>query len=152
MIIKNIFDPAVVDEVIGRINRLTPETRPQWGKMTSDQVLAHLNVTYIMLYENTIPKPNAFMRFILKTLVKQKVVGPTPYGRSVPTAPAFKMVGTKDFNAEKAKLIAYLHRVASEGEKRFEGRESHSFGPLTAPEWNVLFYKHLEHHLTQFGV
>ena len=102
MIIKNIFDSTVVAEVIARIDQLTPTTRPQWGKMTADQVLAHLNVSYIMTYENTIPKPNRLMRLVLKLIVKQKVVGTTPYGRSVPTAPAFKMVGTKDFAAEKA--------------------------------------------------
>lgn len=152
MLIKNIFDPAVVNEVVERINRLTPETRPQWGKMTADQVLAHLNVSYIMTYENTIPKPNWLMRLVLKSIVKQKVVGPTPYGRSVPTAPAFKMVGAKDFNAEKAKLIAYLKRVQQDGAQKFDGRESHSFGPLTTAEWNAMFYKHLDHHLTQFGV
>ena len=152
MIIKNIFDPAVVAEVVARINQLTPTTRPQWGKMTADQVFAHLNVSYIMTYENTIPKPNWLTRLVLKSIVKQKVVGPIPYGRSVPTAPAFKMVGTKDFNAEKTKLISYLERVARDGEQKFNCRESHSFGPLTAPEWNTMFYKHLEHHLTQFGV
>ncbi|MEP6834424.1 MAG: DUF1569 domain-containing protein [Gemmatimonas sp.] len=149
---KNIFDAAIVDEQIARINRLTSETHPQWGKMTADQVLAHLNVSYIMTYENTIPKPNWLMRQVLKTIVKQKVVGPTPYGRSVPTAPAFKMVGTKDFNAEKEKLIGYLKRVQQDGEQKFNGRSSHSFGPLTAAEWNNMFYKHLDHHLTQFGV
>lgn len=152
MIMKNIFDAAVVAEVIARINQLTPTTRPQWGKMTADQVLAHLNVSYIMTYENTIPKPNWLMRLVLKSIVKQKVVGPTPYGRSVPTAPAFRMVGTKDFAAEKAKLIAYLQRVAQDGEQTFNGRESHSFGALTTGEWNNMFYKHLDHHLTQFGV
>jgi len=152
MIIKNIFDPVVVDALIDRINNLTPDTRPQWGKMTADQVLAHLNVSYIMTYESTIPKPNWLMQLVLKTVVKQKVVGPTPYGRSTPTAPAFKMAGTKDFNEEKLKLVAYLQRVAQDGAQKFDGRSSHSFGPLTTAEWNNMFYKHLDHHLTQFGV
>ncbi|MGV3710033.1 MAG: DUF1569 domain-containing protein [Gemmatimonas sp.] len=152
MLIRNIFDPAVADEVIGRINRLTPATTPAWGKMTVDQMLAHLNVMYVMVYETTIPRPNAFMRLILRTFVKNAVVGPKPYPRSTPTAPAFRMTGMKDFAAEKARLVAYMQRVARDGKAAFEGRESHSFGPLTASEWNVLFYKHLDHHLTQFGV
>jgi len=38
------------------------------------------------------------------------------------------------------------------GSARFEGKESHSFGKLTSKEWNNMFYKHLNHHLTQFGV
>lgn len=152
MIMPNIFDAAVVAEVVNRINRLTPVSKPQWGKMTVDQMLAHVNVSYIMVYENSIPKPNWFMRQVLKLIVKNKVVGPAPYGRNLPTAPVFKMTGTKDFVAEKAKLVAYLDRVQRDGETTFSGKESASFGPLTAAEWNVLFYKHLDHHLTQFGV
>lgn len=152
MLIKNVFDANVVEEVIGRINRLTPGTQPQWGKMSVDQVLAHLNVPYIMVYENTLPRPNWFMRQVLLTFVKQKVVGPEPYARNTPTAPVFKMVGKKDFEAEKAKLIAYIRRVQKDGAIAFNGKESASFGPLTTQEWNAMFYKHLEHHLTQFGV
>ena len=38
------------------------------------------------------------------------------------------------------------------GVSYFENKESHSFGRLTIKEWNNMFYKHLEHHLTQFGV
>lgn len=150
--IQDIFSPAVVDELVARIDRLRPDTRPVWGKMTVDQMLAHVNVSYIMVYEQTIPRPNPLMRWVLKTIVKQKVVGPAPYARGTPTAPAFRMTGTKDFDAEKAKLIAYLRRVAGEGRATFDGRESHSFGPLSADEWSTLFYKHLDHHLTQFGV
>ena len=152
MLMKNIFDAAVVDEQIGRINRLTPETRPQWGKMTVDQMLAHVNVPYIMVYESSIPAPNWLMQRVLKLIVKNKVVGPSPYSRNSATAPVFKMTGTKDFVAEKAKLIAYLQRVQRDGEKVFSGKSSPSFGPLSATEWNVLFYKHLDHHLAQFGV
>jgi hypothetical protein len=38
------------------------------------------------------------------------------------------------------------------GADAFEGKESNSFGKLTASEWNIMMYKHLDHHLTQFGV
>ncbi|MCJ8164098.1 hypothetical protein MKJ04_04535 [Pontibacter sp. E15-1] len=31
-------------------------------------------------------------------------------------------------------------------------QESHSFGRLSSQEWNNMFYKHLDHHLSQFGV
>jgi hypothetical protein len=51
---KNIFDRSVVNELTARINRLTPTTAPQWGKMTVDQMLAHCNVSYEMVYDNTI--------------------------------------------------------------------------------------------------
>jgi hypothetical protein len=89
---------------------------------------------------------------VLQRFVKQGVVGPKPYPRSAPTAPAFRIADAREFDAERDRLVAYLRRVAGEGRAAFEGRESLSFGPLTAAEWNVLFAKHLDHHLRQFGV
>jgi hypothetical protein len=38
------------------------------------------------------------------------------------------------------------------GEAHFDGKDSHSFGNLSKSQWNTMFYKHLDHHLTQFGV
>ena len=152
MNMKNIFDAGVVDQQVARINKLTSTTAPHWGKMTVDQMLAHVNVPYVMVYETSIKKPNWFLQQLLKMFVKSKVVGPEPYPRNSPTAPVFKMSGPKDFEAEKAKLIAFLWRVQKDGERVFSGKSSNSFGPLTTEEWNVMFYKHLDHHLTQFGV
>jgi hypothetical protein len=120
--------------------------------MTVGQMLAHCNVSYEMLYDNKWPKPGPVKRFVLNLLVKQRVVGPKLYGRSVPTAPQFLIKESKDFAVEKQRLTDYLQRVLKEGAQAFEGRESHSFGPLTTAEWNTMFYKHLDHHLTQFGV
>lgn len=149
---QNIFDAHDVAELVARMERLTPATTPQWGTMTVDQMLAHCNVAYEMVYEHTHPRPNAVARLLLRLFVKQGVVGPKPYRRGTLTAPAFKMTGKKDFVAERARLIAYLHRVQAAGADAFHQRESLSFGPLTSAEWNVLFAKHLDHHLTQFGV
>lgn len=68
------------------------------------------------------------------------------------TAPAFLIKGNKNFDAEKARLIDYLVKTEKLGSIYFDGKESHSFGPLNKTEWNNLFSKHLQHHLTQFGV
>ncbi len=149
---KNVFDPADVVELTARINALTPSTTPQWGKMSVDQMLAHVNVAYEMVYDNTHPTPSWLMRFVLKTFVKDNVVGPTPYPKNSPTAPVFRMTGAKEFALEQQRLVAFIERVQHDGTRTFEDKVSPSFGPLTAAEWNVLFYKHLDHHLTQFGV
>lgn len=149
---KNIFDPEVTAEVIDRINQLTPESQPQWGKMTVAQMLAHCCVTYEMVYTDKHPKPNAIMRFLLKQFVKPAVVGPKPYPKNSRTAPAFLIKDDKDFDAEKQRLIDYIKQTQELGGDHFHNKESHSFGKLTEQEWNGMFYKHLDHHLTQFGV
>lgn len=152
MVLPNIFNKTVSDGVIERINKLKPDLHPGWGKMTVAQMLAHCNVTYEMLYDNKHPKPNAFMRFMIKMMAKETVVGEKPYKKNSRTAPAFVMTGNKNFDQEKQRLIAYLNRTQVLGENHFDGKESLSFGKLSIAEWNNMFYKHLDHHLTQFGV
>jgi len=149
--LKNIFDKAVTAEIITRINKLQPTDKPGWGKMNAAQMLAHCNVTYEMLYENKHAKPPAFMKFVLKTFVKNAVVSEKPYAHNSRTAPAFVIVDERKFETEKQRLIGYVLQTQQLGAAYFEGKESHSFGVLTSNEWNNMFYKHLDHHLAQFG-
>lgn len=150
---KSVFNPAGASEIIDRIGQLTPASQPQWGKMNVGQMLAHCNVTYEMVFEpEKHPKPGAFMRWILKTFIKGKVVSEKPYKPGSPTAPQFKIAGERDFANEKTRLVDYINKVRQMGTDHFEGWESHSFGRLSAAEWNNMFYKHLDHHLRQFGV
>lgn len=149
---KNIFDSAVSSEIIGRINKLTPATQHLWGKMNVAQMLAHCNVTYEMVYEDKHPKPNAFMKFILKAMVKKLVVGDKPYKHNSRTGPQFLISDERDFEKEKSRLIGFINKTQQLGASHFDGKESHSFGNLTSGEWNNMFYKHLDHHLSQFGV
>lgn len=120
--------------------------------MNVGQMLAHCSVTYEMAFENKHPKPKGLMKFILKNFVKGMVVGEKPYKRNLRTAPAFLMTTDKNFNDEKLRLINYLKKTLDLGEKHFDQKESLSFGKLSTTEWNNMFYKHLDHHLTQFGV
>jgi hypothetical protein len=152
MALPNIFNLQESNNLIGRINNLTDTTGPNWGKMSVAQMLAHCNVTYEMAFEDIHPKPNAFIKFILKKLVKNSVVSEKPYAQNGKTAPQFIIKETKDFTLEKSRLINYINKAQNLGESHFEGKESHSFGTLNKTEWNNMFYKHLDHHLTQFGV
>lgn len=150
--VPDLFDPSNAQAAIRRINQLTADTPPQWGKMSAAQMLAHLCVAYEMAFTPGFPRPPRVARWLLRWLIKPGVVGPKPYPRNAPTAPVFRIATPRDFLTERARLVAFLERVVSTGRSAFEGRESPSFGALTAAEWNVLFAKHLDHHLCQFGV
>lgn len=149
---KNIFSKEDSQVVINRINQLKPQSQPLWGKMNVAQMLAHCNVSYEMVYENIHDKPNFFMKAILKLFIKNKVVNDKPYPKNSPTAPQFIVNNDCDFEGEKSRLINYIVRTQELGSREFEGKESHSFGKLSAVEWNNMFAKHLDHHLHQFGI
>lgn len=149
---KSVFEEEVSIELVNRINNLQSDTKRVWGSMSVDQMLAHCCVTYEMLFEDKHSKPNAFMKLILKLFVKEFVVGDKPYPRNGKTAPQFIIKEAKNFEEEKERLIAFILRTQKLGADHFEGKESHSFGKLTTRQWNNMFYKHLDHHLAQFGV
>lgn len=149
---KNIFKLEETSEIIHRINQLTPSTKNLWGKMNVAQMLAHCNVTYAMVYTDKYPKPNSIKKFLLKAFVKNAVVSEKPYPKNGRTAPDFLISDERDFDKEKNELIDYINKTQSLGESHFDNKDSHSFGKLTKEEWNNMFYKHLNHHLNQFGV
>ena len=149
---NNIFNAETANEIINRIEQLTPSTKANWGTMDAAKMLAHCNVTYEMVYDNIHPKPNGFLKFILKLLVKGKVVSDKAYPKNGKTAPQFIIKSDKDFSVEKNRLIEFIKKTQDLGEAHFNGKESHSFGELNTQEWNNMFYKHVDHHLNQFGV
>jgi hypothetical protein len=152
MALPNIFSTADVQVVKNRINGLNTSTQPLWGKMSVDQMLAHLNVSYEMIYEDKHKQPNAFVRFILKTILKPIIVSEKPYKKNSGTAPQFIIKGNRDFDAEKQRLLQFLDKTQQLGAAHFDGKNAHSFGVMNATEWNNMLYKHLNHHLGQFGV
>ena len=152
MSLLNTFDPATTKKTLERLDQLSNTTKPQWGKMNSAQMLAHLSVAYDLAYGTTQSKVNPFAKLMLKFFVKNIVVSETPYKRNSRTAPDFVIADERNFENEKARLAAHIKETEAKGAAYFEGKESSSFGVMTSKEWSNQFYKHLDHHFTQFGV
>jgi len=152
MKLQNIFTPESTKETLDRLQNLTPDTVPEWGKMNAPQMLAHLNVAYDITFEKIDVKYNFFMKMMLKMMVKATVVGNKPYKKNGQTAPVFKIEDKRDFEKEKALFIDNVKKTQELGANYFDGKESPSFGKLTSKEWSNQFYKHMDHHFRQFGV
>ncbi|MCC6571767.1 MAG: DUF1569 domain-containing protein [Chitinophagales bacterium] len=152
MALPNVYDAAVAQQLIDRIHQLTPQTQPKWGKMDVARMLAHCNVTYEYVFDERNDQHNFLVKWLLRTFLKSTVTGEKPYKKNIGTAPSFIIADSKNFEQEKARLLEYIQRVVKQGAAYFEGKESSSFGAMTAAEWNNLMYKHIDHHLTQFGV
>jgi hypothetical protein len=105
---KNIFLKEDASEYIDRINQLSPDSKALWGKMSVNQMLAHCNVSYEMVYEDIHKKPNNFIKIILRLFVKNKVVNKKTYSKNSPTAPQFIVKDERSFEIEKNRLINYI--------------------------------------------
>jgi hypothetical protein len=147
---KTLFDPAVREDFCQRVDRLTAESAPRWGKFTAAQMLAHLNDSLRMAIGElpTAPKKGPFRYWPLKPLVLYVL----PFPKSVPTAPELlKRCATADLAAEQDTFKRLAERAAS---KPVTDRwpDHPAFGTLDREAWGKLGWKHTEHHLKQFGV
>jgi hypothetical protein len=149
MEVKNLFDSAVKQEIVIRINRLSPQSQRQWGKMEVAQMLAHVQVPIGVALGTTTVKGNWLMKLILP-LFKKKLYDETPWKQGLPTDKSFIMTGqSKDFDNEKNQLLDKINRLT---ESNMINEKHPVFGKLTKEQWSKATWKHLDHHLQQFGV
>lgn len=146
--LKDLFDPAVKQDILDRMNKLTPQSQPRWGKMNVAQMLAHLQMpigSALGIY--TLPR--TLLGRLVGQLAKPGMYSEKPFKRNLPTDPSFVMKGEKDFEKEKQSLIAMVIDFREQGIKN----EIHPFfGRMTNQQWSKAMYKHIDHHLQQFGV
>ena len=148
MQVKNLFEPAVKQEIIGRINKLTPGSQRQWGKMDVAQMLAHCQMPLGVAVGKHTLKGSFFIKLI-GPLFKKKLFNDQPFKQNLPTDKSFKMTDPKDFEYEKQSLIQMINDFS---ETTMSGEPHPFFGKLTKEEWSKGTWKHLDHHLMQFGV
>ncbi len=151
MTIPNVFSTEVSDTLVNRVNKLSKTQAANWGKMDVAQMLAHCNVTYDMAFDKDFKKSSPFLRFILKNLVKKSIVNDQPLKKNSSTATEMVIKKPKNFEEEKSKLIANIEKAVKMGKGFFDGKDHPGFGVMTTQEWNNFYYKHIDHHLTQFG-
>jgi hypothetical protein len=148
---KSLFDRDAHLDILGRINKLTPESNPLWGKMTVSQMLSHCQKP-LEVATGDLKLKRGLIGFLFGTMAKKKMVGSEPFSKNLPTDPNFKIAERKDFYKEKNKLVALINQFVKNGREGIT-KESHPFfGKLSLDEWEILLWKHLDHHLRQFGV
>lgn len=146
---KSLFEVGTYSETRSRIENLSESSEKHWGKMTVGQMLHHCQGTFnIMLEKEDYGlKPN----LLAKLFFKRMLYNDTPYRKNLPTAKFLKEPEPRDFNSEKMKLVTLLDEF--EGQKdRKEWKPHPGFGYFTKQQWGQMQYKHLDHHLRQFGV
>ena len=144
---KNLFNTEDKQEIICRLQKLTPIHQRQWGKMEVAQMLKHCTLPLEMALTNPKP-PRSFMGRIMGPLFKNAVMGTPPFKKNSFTPPEFRVVSEQDFNTQKEKLVGLISRFNHEN---VSDTMHPFFGKLTNEEWGHGNYKHLNHHLSQFG-
>ena len=151
MAYPSIYLDSTTEELFRRIDQLNPESKALWGKMTVGQMLSHCAVPYEQIIGTNTDRPPLFMRILLKGY-KSSMVNEVPYSRNLPTSPKFIRADTYNFDQVKTQLKHLIKTIQEMGAEKLAATPSLSLGSLSATEWNNLLYKHIDHHLAQFGV
>ena len=152
---KDFFHPILVEETKQRILRLRPESERQWGSMTVAQTLAHCTAGIKMAMGVIQAKRAPFPATLLGPLIKPLVFrDDKPMRRNSPSSPELLSADpTKcELERERSVLIAAIDSFANQGAACCTGHRHPFFGPLKPEQWAILMYKHVDHHLRQFGV
>ncbi len=148
---KNLFEPETLEEIKKRINKLTPDTERQWGKMEVAQMLAHCTAALEVAAGEKFP-PRMFIGRILGPFFRAQFSNERPFNKNGPTDKSFIVIDRRNFEKEKARLLQLATKFSEGGEAKCTTHPHSFFGKLTAREWGIGMYKHLDHHLRQFGV
>lgn len=150
---KNLFEETAVSEMKTRLGRLGPQSERRWGKMTVAQMLAHCSVSMQWAVGEIVPEKGALSARLLGRLVKPMVFrNESPLRKNSPTAKSLIVADERDLGTERERLSGLIDRFAAGGVVGCTKNPHSFFGKMTPEEWATLMYKHLDHHLRQFGV
>jgi hypothetical protein len=149
---KNLFDPATAEEVKARLQSLGHESPRQWGTMTLAQTTEHCAIAMEWAVNDIAPPPGPLFARVLGRIIKPFALGDDkPMRRNSPTAPTLIMKHEPELDEAKERLNGLIDRFSSGGAAACTGQPHPFFGKLTPDEWAILMYKHVDHHLRQFG-
>ena len=149
---KSLFDAETLSEINVRIGKLDNNTTPSWGKMNVGQMVKHCQIPF-GVFNGTVKMETkvGFFKKIIFSMMKPLMYNDKPWKKNVPTGKEFIIKGEVDFANERETLLGLVHD--------FHKRKNQSkwpkhpvFGQFTADQYGKMNYKHLDHHLSQFGV
>lgn len=145
---KSVWQDSDRNDLLARIDRVGDSTKPRWGKMTAAAMLAHITESMKMAVGELQCKSRKLPIRLFP--LKQLIIYVLPFPKGAPTAPELLQGSDTPVAASKAQLHRLFTAFASR--KGSAWPEHPAFGTLSEQQWGLLTYKHLNHHLRQFGV
>jgi len=150
---KNLFDATVANQIKARLGTLKPQTERHWGKMTAPQMLAHCSMSMHWAVGDVVPEKAPVIVRLMGRVVKPLVFrNENPLRKNSPTAKSLVVADERDFAKERERLTGLIDRFVAGGPAGCTKSPHSFFGKMTSDEWAILMYRHLDHHLRQFGV
>ncbi|MEI7736572.1 MAG: DUF1569 domain-containing protein [Ferruginibacter sp.] len=143
-------------ELMKRLNQIPADTTGKWGKMNSQQMVEHLSLIFaassgklVVTLATPVEYLPTYKAFLLSDMeFKENTKAPSTL---IPDEPQ---------QLKNATMLLALQELQEELDYFFRYFETHpgittmhpAFGELNAEEWILAHYKHVVHHLKQFGL
>jgi hypothetical protein len=149
---SNLFNADDKNDIINRIDELHPNSKPFWGKMSVSQMLLHCVQPIEVAMGRGSLKQSFLGKLIGKRFKNKMVRDDYQFRKNLPTPKSFVIKSEPDFYISQQTLKNAIEEMFNADKKEMEARPHPFFGKMTEREWGVLAFKHLDHHLKQFGV
>lgn len=148
---KNIHNPTDRTDIIERLNRLTSDAERRWGAMSVEEMLWHCR-SQLELALGVIPSPSKAKGLMATPLGRWLSLYTVPWPKGAMTAPQMNVrkmnPQVQSFETEHKLLLERLEQTVAR-----ERLQPHPlFGEISQKDWGRLIWKHLDHHLRQFGI
>jgi hypothetical protein len=148
---KTLFDDADRASLLQRLGALQADSPRQWGKMNPAQMVTHC-ARAIEAATGDRPMKQKLIGKILMPFLRKSILGEKPFSKNGPTDPSFIVADEREFSTERQKLVDLIAKFVQRGPEA-AAKETHAFfGAMTGQEWGETMYKHIDHHLQQFGM
>ncbi|OSZ81077.1 hypothetical protein CAP36_07525 [Chitinophagaceae bacterium IBVUCB2] len=149
---KNLFHSKVKEEILSRIDKLTPTAKANWGKMNVNQNLRHISMSFEIATGKLDPTP-VKVPPIPKWLFKLILLNAKPPKEKAETFEETNMVANNinpaDFEEERKNLKRVIEDFVNSDSLVPVNKIA---GKFKKDDWGKLNYNHIDHHLRQFGV
>ena len=146
---KQLWEDSAREEVLARIRKLNADRAPLWGKLTASRMLAHISDQIRMGLGDVPARRGSGPLSVWPVNYLMIHVVPWPHGSKGPVEAFTTKPATWDTDIEQ--LLALIGRFCDKQQQK-TWPEHPMFGRLSGKDWAALSYKHLTHHLRQFGV
>lgn len=149
---QSLFNQNTFNDVLTRVEALNETLKPTWGEMDVAQMVKHCQMPLLVANgKMELTEKTGFLKKVIFRVYKPIMYNDKPWPENITTPKAFKVVDVHVFDLERDILkqnIADFHGKAL----NIHWPNHPFFGRFSTDQWGKMQYKHLDHHLKQFGV
>ena len=148
---KNLLFKEAAKSIIERVNNLQPTSKAQWGTMNATEMLLHANLCNEEIFQDIVPTKKTTVKQYLLRIVALYIAPNFKKGiKGDAKKETIGKIDASQFEKQKRKFIELIKYFPEHAEAITLPHIA--FGNISTREWGIAAYKHMDHHLRQFGV